>query len=88
MRSQLRHICGVAGNDDVPYIWREMALERTKAEGLALLSQFLLTGMSAGQYIFHGHADFLHIYLPLFNFVTRVAFTNHGNHPACLLEGI
>ena len=24
MRSHLRHICGVAGDDDVPSIWREM----------------------------------------------------------------
>ena len=31
MRADLRHICGVAGDDDVPSIWREMALARTKA---------------------------------------------------------
>ena len=30
MRAHLRHICGVAGDDDVPSIWREMALVRTK----------------------------------------------------------
>ena len=49
MRSHLRHICGVAGDDDVPSIWREMELTRTKGEGLALLSQFFLTRMSACQ---------------------------------------
>ena len=88
MRSRLRHICGVAGDDDVPSIWREMALARTKAEVLALLSQFFLTGMSASQSIFHGHADLLQIFLPLFNFVARGDFTNHGNHLACPFGGI
>ena len=47
-----------------------------------LLSQLFLTGMSTFQLEFHGHADLLHISLPLFNFVTRGAFTNHGDHPA------
>ena len=47
MRSHLHYICGVAGDDNVPSIWREMASSRTKAEGLELLSQFFLTGMSA-----------------------------------------
>ena len=31
MRSHLHYICGVAGDDNVPSIWREMALVRTKA---------------------------------------------------------
>ena len=88
MRSHLRHICGVAGDDDVPSIWREMALARTKAEVLALLLQFFLTGMSACQSAFHGHTDLLHIFLPIFNIVSRGAFTNHGNHLACPLGGI
>ena len=65
-----------------------MTLRLTKVEGLALLSEFFLTGMSACQSKFHGHADLLHISLPLFNFVTRGAFINHGNHPASLLGGI
>ena len=46
MRAHLRHICGVAGDKDVPSTWREMVLVRTKAEGLAMLSQFFLTGIS------------------------------------------
>ena len=37
MRAHLRHICGIAVDNDFPSIWREMALARTKAEGLALL---------------------------------------------------
>ena len=88
MRAHLRHICGVAGDDEVPSIWRDMALARTKAEGLALLFQFFLTGMSACQSIFHGHADLLHISLRLFNFIARFAFTNHGNHAVCPSGGI
>ena len=88
MRAHLRHICGFVGDDDVPSIWRDMALARTKVEGLALLYQFFLTGMSACQSIFHGHSDLLHISLPIFNFVARGAFTNHGNHLACPLGGI
>ena len=88
MRSHLRHICGVACDDNVPSIWMEMALARTKAKVLALLLQFFLTGMNACQPTFHGHDDLLHIALPLFNFFTRGAFTNHGNHPACPSGGI
>ena len=65
-----------------------MALARTKFEGLALLLKFFLTGMSVCQSIFHGHADLLHISLPLFNFVTRGVFTNHCNHLACPSGGI
>ena len=53
-----------------------------------LLSQFFLTGMSTFQLEFHGNADLLHISLPLFNFVTRGAFTNHRDHPACPSGGI
>ena len=83
MRVHLCHICGVAGDDDVPSIWREMALARMKAEGLVLLLQFLLTGMSACQSTFYGHADLLHISLPLFNFVASGAFTNHDYHLIC-----
>ena len=49
MRAHLRHICGVAGYEGAPFIWREMSLERTKAEGLALLLQFFITGMIACQ---------------------------------------
>ena len=70
MKAHLRHICVVAGDDDVLSIWREMALARTKAEGLALLSQLFFTGMSACQSIFHGHADLLQISFPLFNFIS------------------
>ena len=47
MQAHLRHICGITGDEYIPSIWREMALLRTKVEGLALLSQFFLTGMSA-----------------------------------------
>ena len=70
MREHLCHIYGVAGDEDAPSIGREIALSRKKAEGLALLSQFFLTGMSACQSEFHVHADLLHISPPLFNFVT------------------
>ena len=65
-----------------------MTLAHTKAEGLALLSQFFLTGMIVCQSIFHGHTDPLNISLPLFNFVARGAFTNHDNQPACPSGGI
>ena len=88
MRAHLRQICGVARDKDVPSIWRDMALAQTKAEGLALLSQFFLTDMSACLSELHGHTDLLHISPPLFNFVTRGAFTNNGNHPACPSGGI
>ena len=60
-----------------------MALSQTKEEGLALLSQLFLTGISMCLSEFHGHSELLHISVPLFNFVMRGDFTNHGNHPAC-----
>ena len=44
--------------------------------------------MSACQSTFHGHADLIHISRPLFNFVERGAFNNHGNHPDCPSGGI
>ena len=50
---------------------------------MELLLQFFLTGMNAYHSEFHGHADLLHIFPPLFNFFTRGKFINHGNHPAC-----
>ena len=31
MRAHLRYIYGIAGDKDIPSIWREMALARTKA---------------------------------------------------------
>ena len=65
-----------------------MALAHTKAEGLALLLQFFLIGMSACQSKFCGHADLLNIYLPLFNSVTRGGFINNSNHLACPSGGI
>ena len=65
-----------------------MTLTQTKADVLAQISQFFLTGMSTYLLEFHGHADLLHISLPLFNFFTRGAFTNHGNPPACPLGDI
>ena len=88
MRAHLRHICVVVGDKEVPSIWREMELARTKVEGQVLLSQFFLTGVSACQSDFHRHSDLLHIFLPLFNFVTLGAFTNHGNHLACMSGGV
>ena len=88
MRDHLCHIYGVSGDNDVPSFRRETALARTNSKGLALLSQFFLTGMSAFLSEFHRHADLLNISLPLFNFFTRGAFTNHSNHPAGLSGGI
>ena len=87
-RAHLRHIYGVAGDDDVPSIWREMSIARMKAEVLALISQLFLTGMSACQSKSHGPADPLHISLFLFKFVAWSAFTNHGNHLAFPSGGI
>ena len=60
MQAHLYHICGVVGDEEPPSIWRVMELSQTKAEGLALLSQFFLTGMSACRSEFHSHADFIH----------------------------
>ena len=46
---------------EVPDIWGEAAAATTNQEGIAALSQYLLTGMESCRHHFHGHAQLLHM---------------------------
>ena len=81
-------VCGVATNAEVPGIWQEVAAASTRQEGLALLVQYLLSGMNVCRRDFHGHADLLHVSVPLYNFVAGDRFVNPGENPACPAGGM
>ena len=84
----LRMICGVATNAEIPRIWMEVAAASTRQEGLALLVQYLLSGMATCRWEFHGHADLLHVSIPLYNVVAGDRFVNPGENPACPAGGM
>jgi hypothetical protein len=84
----LRMICGVSTNAEIPRIWMEVAAASTRQEGLALLVQYLLSGMATCRREFHGHADLLHVSIPLYNFVAGDRFVNPGENPACPAGGM
>ena len=72
IKSHLRHICGVVTDNEVPYIWAEVARDRTVATKMDLLTQFLQTDLSECQHRFFGHTeDILHVFLPLLDFVMK-----------------
>ena len=84
----LRMVCGVATNAEVPDIWSQVAAAPTKQEGLAILVQYLMSGMQICRHDFMGHADLLHVSIPLYNFVAGDRFTNPGENPACPAGGM
>lgn len=79
----LRMVCGVATNAEVPEIWSQVAAAPTKQEGLAILVQYLMSGMQICRHDFMGHTDLLHVSIPLYNFVAGDRFTNPGENHAC-----
>ena len=84
----LRMVCGVSTNAEVPGIWSDVAAAHSKQEGLALLVQYLMSGMQVCRRDFMGHADLLHVSIPLYNFVAGDRFTNPGDNPACPAGGM
>ena len=75
-------VCGVATNAEVLEIWADIADAPTRQEGLATLVQYLMAGMQVFRREFIGHADLLHVFIPLYNFVARDRFTNPEENPA------
>ena len=76
-------VYGVATNADVAEIWPNVAASPIKQEGLATLVQYLMSSMWVFRQDFMGHANLLHISIPMYNFVTRDRFTNPGENLAC-----
>ena len=64
-------------------IWVEVAAASTRQEGLALLVQYLLSGMATYRCDFHEHVDLLHVLIPLYNVVAGNRFVNPGENLAC-----
>ena len=84
----LRMICGVATNDGIPSIWREVAAAPNKQSGLAILRQYLMKDMRSCRRTYLGHPEWLHCSIPLYNFVAGDRFVNPGENPACPAGGM
>ena len=84
----LRMICGVATNDGIPSIWREVAAAPNKQSGLAMLRQYLMKDMRSCRRTYLGHPEWLHCSIPLYNFVAGDRFVNPGENPACPAGGM
>ena len=76
-------VCGVVTNAVMSEIWSNVAAASTKEEGLATLVQYLISGMRVCHQDFMGHADLLHVSIPLYNFVAGDRFTNPGENLPC-----
>ena len=84
IKSHLRHICGVAADDEVPDIWAEATRARTGSTNMSLLTQLLKTDPSECRHQLFGHAEeMLHVSFPLLDFVMKGRFSNIGSDPAC-----
>ena len=78
----LQFFCGISTNKEITVIWIKVAAEPTKQEGLAILSQYLLSGMESCRRDFHGHTQLLRGGGALYNFVAGDWFVNLGTNPA------
>ena len=84
----LRLVCGVGTQLDVSEIWADLVAAPTKQEGLAILVQYSISGMLVYRWDFIGHANLLHVSIPLYNFVAGDRFTNPDENPACPAGGM
>ena len=57
----LQFFCSIATDTEELDIWGEVAASPTNQEELAILSQYLLTGMESCQREFHGHVKLLQV---------------------------
>ena len=67
-------ICGVATNTYVPKIWSDIAASPIKQEGLAILVQYLMSGMTVCYRDFLGRADLLRVSIAIYNIVIAIKF--------------
>ena len=79
----LRYLCGVAINEEIPSICSKVHACSTKQAGLSLLVQYLMAGMGVCRREFFGHAEIIHCSVTLYNFVAGDRFTNPGENPSC-----
>ena len=64
-----------------------MTTAPSKQEGIAILSQYILTGMELCCRDFHCHAKLLHVEGGLYNFFPGDRFVNPGMNPAYPVGG-
>ena len=73
---------------EVPFpIWVERGLVPSKQEGIAILYQYVVTGINEFRHYFHGHSQLLHVGVSPYNFVVGDRFVNPGQNPACPTGG-
>ena len=76
-------ICRVGTDAEIPHIWLKMCWAPTKADALAVLSEYLWAGRKVFWRDSFVSADMLHICGALFRFVHRDRFVNPWHDPAC-----
>ena len=77
----LRFACRVAGDDGIPPLLEAVALGQGKTEGLAILNQALMRGLTSCRRVFGRRAHFS-ASLPLLAFIKIVSLRNPSLNPA------
>ena len=81
-------VYGVGTNTEVLEIWTEVTVAPTKQEELVTLVQYLMSGIYVYRWDFFGHANLLHVSIPLYNLFAGNRFVNPGDYPVCPTGGI
>ena len=84
----LRFIFWVARNAKTPQIWLEVCRAPTKADAMAVLSQYLWAGRKVFCRYFFGSSDMLHVCGSLSMFMQRYRSVNPRNNPTCPAGGM
>ena len=84
----IRFLCELSSNDAIPDIWKEVHSSPSHQTGLALLAQYMVSGMSNYRKEFSGRANIMHCIVPLYNFMAGGRFVNPGENPACPAGGM
>ena len=77
---QIRFVCRVAVDGDLPPIWEAFAQEKGGIEGLATLNQILIRGLASCLWLFGWRAQFS-AFLPLITLVQNVRLLNLSLDP-------
>ena len=77
----LRFSCGVAGDEDLPLIRKEVVRGKVRKEGISTLNQNLMMVLLSCQWLFGGRAHFC-AFLPLLGLVKNVSLWNPSVDPA------
>ena len=84
---QIRFVCGVAADVDLPPIWESVARGQGKMDRLATLNQALMRCLPYSPRISRGRAHFS-AYPPLLAFVKNVSLLNPSLDPVCTGGGV